>query len=141
MSQSRDNMIDALKRIVVPALRGRGFSGSLPHLRRSTCGRIDLLTFQFDRYGGGFVIEIAQCPPEGFTTSWGEKIPPNKVKAWDLHPDHRFRLQPVCGSGTDSWFRFDSGDVEVVAQSLLPFLEQAEAWYAMGRPTGNAMTG
>jgi hypothetical protein len=30
------------------------------------------LTFQFDRHGGGFVIEIGQCPADGCTTHWGE---------------------------------------------------------------------
>src|SRR4051794_5602597 len=78
MSHSRDAMIDALKGVVVPALRSRGFSGSFPHLRRPAAERIDLLTFQFDRNGGGFVIEVARCPLEGVPPPWGEKVPPNK---------------------------------------------------------------
>ena len=136
MSQSRDDMMAALKQIVVPALRARGFAGSFPHLRRASAQRVDLFTFQFDRHGGGFVIEIAQCAPSGFTTSWGEHIPPAKVKAWDLHPDKRQRLQPAASPGTDGWFRFESEDVETVAHSVLPFLDKADDWYDTATPDG-----
>lgn len=60
-------MDDALKAVVVPALRLRGFMGTFPHFRRiGECG-IDLLTFQFDKWGGGFVVEIAYCAGHGFT--------------------------------------------------------------------------
>ena len=53
-----------LKATVIPELRARGFQGSLPHFRRRRPDRIDLLTFQFDRSGGRFVVELAQCGPE-----------------------------------------------------------------------------
>ncbi len=146
-------MIASLKEIVVPELRERGFRGSFPHFRRPTDRQIELLSFQFDKNGGGFVIVISRCPPGGITTSWGKEIPPGKVTAHDLHPDERQRLQPLEGGGTDSWFRFDSRarpsggfvarfwkllfssnelpmSYDSVAQSVLPFLDQADAWYA-----------
>jgi hypothetical protein len=130
LSPSREEMVGALRRIMVPALRGRGFSGSFPHLRRLSPTGIDLFTFQFDRHGGGFIIELGRSAPGGLTTYWGKVIPPNKVTVWDLHPDHRHRLQPAAGPGTDSWFRFESKDVDKVARSVLPFLAAAESWYA-----------
>jgi hypothetical protein len=52
-------MIKKLNDIVVPVLRQSNFKGSFPHFRRVTAERTNLLTFQFDRSGGGFVIEIA----------------------------------------------------------------------------------
>lgn len=148
-------MIASLKEIVVPRLRERGFRGSFPHFRRPTDRQIELLSFQFDRNGGGFVIEISRCPPGGITTYWGKEIPPDKVTPHDLHPDERQRLQPLEGGGTDSWFRFDSrpqpsrGFVDLfwkllfgsaeppmsypsIAQSVIPFLDQADKWYASG---------
>jgi len=131
-------MINALKRIVIPALRRLGFSGSFPHFRRRGCKMIDLFTFQFDRKGGGFIIEIAQCSLERIKTHWGKHIAPNKVRAWDVHPDQQLRLQPHPGSGTDSWFRFDFGDTDAVARSVLPFLEQANVWFAAGIPIGGS---
>jgi hypothetical protein len=125
-----DDMISSLKRLFVPALRERGFKGSLPHFRRLGKDRIDLLTVQFDRHGGGFVIEISRCAPEGLTTSWGKQIPPNKVTARDM--DERWRL----GSGStrrgeaDHWFRFDDGmPTDGVADSATCLLAEADRWW------------
>jgi hypothetical protein len=107
MSEAQDQMKKALKDVVVPRLRDHDFTGAFPHFRRRRSDRIDLLTFQFDRHGGGFIIEIGQCPAEGFTNHWGKLIGPEKVKAWDLSSQQRARIQPRIGSGTDSWFRYD----------------------------------
>jgi len=129
MSDARDQMNRALKDIVVPVLRDRGFTGSFPHFRRCRQDRIDLFTFQFDKYGGGFVIEIGQCQPEGFTTHSGKQIPPSKVRAWDLGLKQRSRIQPGAGSGRDSWFRFEGTAADIftrTATSVVPFVEQAE---------------
>jgi Domain of unknown function (DUF4304) len=56
MSLPRQLMEQALKAYVVPVLREHGFAGSLPHFRRLRSDCVDLLTFQFDKNGGGFVI-------------------------------------------------------------------------------------
>jgi len=80
-----DAMRESLKNLLIPVLRERGFKGSLPHFRRAKNDQTDLLTVQFDGHRGGFVVEIAKCPPEGFTTHWGKHIPPNRVTAWDLN--------------------------------------------------------
>lgn len=122
-------MIGALKNIVVPHLRKSGFTGSFPHFRRFLHSRIDLITFQFDKWGGGFVIEISQCPVEGVVTHWGEHIAPNKVTAHDLHPDTRFRLRPAEVTGDDYWFRYDNGDYETVARNVLSLHPTAEGWW------------
>src|SRR5690349_15884630 len=107
MSETRDPMIQSLRKIVIPSLKAKGFKGTFPHFRRISDTRIDLLSFQFDRYGGGFVIEIGKCSPEGITTPWGEQIPPLKVKVYSLHPNERIRVQPVPGGDASSWFRYD----------------------------------
>jgi hypothetical protein len=134
MSQARDSMIKALQAIVVPKLREQGFKGSFPHFRRPGEQKVDLLTFQFDNWGGGFVIEISRCPPEGITTSYGKYILPNKVTAWNTPSDQRHRLQPRRSSSTSDWFRYDhptgSEDVfENTARQVLPFLREAEEWW------------
>jgi Domain of unknown function (DUF4304) len=132
-----DDMIDALKKLFVPALRERGFKGSFPHFRRSYKDRIDLLTVQFDRHGGGFIIEISKCSPEGYTTSWGKKIPPNKVTAWDMHPHNRRRFGSRRLGEDGHWFRFDDGTpTDVVARSVLNFLPEADSqWNEWGEPS------
>ena len=129
MSDSRDQMKKALKDVVVPRLKEAGFAGSFPHLRRRRPDRIDLFYFQFDRHGGGFIIELAQCAPDGFTTYWGKQIAPDKVTARDLPPTQRARIQPRVGSGTDSWFRYDASDFTKTAESVLPFVGQAERMF------------
>ena len=124
-------MIVVLKDIVVPKLRERGFSGAFPHFRRIKRGQIDLMTFQFDKWGGGFVVEISKCGSEGITMAWGEKIPPKKVTAHHLSPNERLRLG--CeGPSTDDWFRYDRGkSPDVVAQEVVNKLDNAEKWWAV----------
>src|ERR1044071_8731343 len=105
MSDDRDQMISALKEQVVPKLKGLGFRGSFPHFRRRTDRSTDLLTFQFDKWGGGFCVEIGMCSASGFLTAWGEQIDPNKVRAIDV--TNRFRLG-AGDANSDYWFRYDS---------------------------------
>ena len=125
-----DSMIPALKSEFVSALRERGFEGSFPHFRRAQTDKVDLLTVQFDKWGGGFVVEIAKCRPEGVTTSWGEHIPPNKVRARDLHPNFRQRLGAPSPGQDGVWFRYDNGTpVEEVAREALNYLEEADRWW------------
>ena len=123
-------MKQALKEIFVPALRSAGFKGSLPHFRRVQEDQIDLITVQFDKWGGGFVLEISKCSPESFTTSWGKYIAPNKVTAHDLHPDQRFRLQPSQLPGTEGWFRFENASVTELAQLAAAYIKSAEEWWS-----------
>ena len=109
MSNSdRNKMIENLNNVVVPTLRQLGFKGSFPHFRRQTTERINLLTFQFDKCGGGFVIEIANCKSSGFTTSWGKEIKLNKLTAHDLNKRKRIQANMTTdSSSTDDWFRYD----------------------------------
>jgi len=124
-----DSMIAALKAEFVPALKERGFKGSFPHFRRIKPDKIDLLTVQFDKWGGGFVIEIAKCGPEGITTSWGLHIPPNKVRAWDAN-DPRPRLGSPAPGEDGIWFRYDDGTpVEKVARRVLTYLHEADDFW------------
>ena len=126
-------MIAALRARLVPELRQRGFKGSLPHFRRARSGAIDLLTVQFDRHGGGFIVEIAKCEPEGVTTYWGAKIPPNKVTAHDLHPNERHRLGALGPNQDGRWFRFDDGvSTEAVSSELIRMLAEADSWWIAG---------
>ncbi|WP_090789070.1 DUF4304 domain-containing protein [Paenibacillus sp. GP183] len=124
-------MISSLKNIVIPSLRDRDFKGTFPHFRRITEKKIDLLTFQFDKYGGGFFMEVAVCSPEGFTHHWGEKVPPNKVTAYDLHPNIRVRI-----GDKDDWFRYDKvnffGNIyENVANKALKSLIEADDYWSV----------
>jgi hypothetical protein len=130
----RDDMVLSLKQLFVPALRERGFKGSLPHFRRPLGNRIDLLTVQFDKWGGGFVIEISNCAPEGITQPWGQHIPPNRVRAWDS-PNDRPRLGSPRPGEDGHWFRFDDGTpTDEVARSAVSYLREADLWW--GKASG-----
>ncbi len=134
MPTDREKMIATIKQHIVPVLKARGFKGSFPHFRRITDTGIDLLTFQFDKRGGGFVVEVASCPPTGIMMHWGEQIPPAKVTA--QHVNRRLRLG-ASGDQADHWFRYDHrglfslGDpYERAARELLPYLDgQAEIYW------------
>jgi len=134
MSAEREKMIAALKDKIVPVLKARGFKGTFPHFRRLTNSGIHLLTFQFDKWGGGYVVEVAACSSAGVKMHWGEQIPPNKVTA--QHVNKRLRLG-ASDSKTDHWFRYDRGGLfkfgdpyEKAANEVLPYLDgQAENWW------------
>ena len=130
MSTLRESMEAELRSAVVPLLRASSFRGSFPHFRRFVGNGIDLLTFQFDKNGGGFVIEISRCPKQGVTTHWGKAIAPKHVTAWDLHPDKRHRIQATHGSGTDAWFRYDGGQTLECAKQVIEAFTRAEEWWA-----------
>jgi hypothetical protein len=129
-AMKNDKMVAALKKVFVPVLKERGFNGSFPHFRRILNDRIDLLTLQFDRWGCGFVVEIATCDPGGLTTHWGKRIPPNKVTAWDLNPNRRHRPGSSSPKEDGHWFRFDDGtSVDTLADSVVMYLEEADRWW------------
>lgn len=121
---SRPEMDEALKRLVVPELRAQGFKGSMPHLRRPRDGQWDLLTFQFSKWGGAFVVEAARCHPEGVDTPMGH-VPAEKAKAWDL--PRRYRVGPERVA-SDYWFKFERDDPEAVARRLLNHLRGPRVW-------------
>lgn len=102
---ARTSMDAALRRAIDEHLRPDGFTGSLPHLRRRRPGGIDLLTVQHFSSGGSFVVEVATSPPDGFVTSWNERIPPSKVTAHDI-PTPRGRLGSDSFPDGDHWFDF-----------------------------------
>ncbi len=127
---SNDAMKDALREHFVPQLRARGFKGSLPHFRRAASTGIDLLTIQFDRWGGGFVIEIGRCGPTGVILGWGKAVPPNKVTTHDLHPNLSHRLGAPTMGEDGKWLRYDNGTPPaIVAQEAAAMLFEADGWW------------
>jgi Domain of unknown function (DUF4304) len=143
-NSARNEMVKNLSAIVIPVLRLKGFKGSFPHFRRVITDRINLLTFQFDRSGGGFVIEITNCQLGGFTTSWGAKIEPNKLNAHHLF--NRMRIQSnmdTTSSLTEDWFRYDKkylfgfGNIyKKVCEDVLSKLDIAEEYWKKGELSG-----
>lgn len=121
-------MINALKKIVVPYLREQGFKGSFPHFRRQNEDNMDLITFQFNRYGGSFIVELAVCAKDGITMSWGEKILPNKVTVHDVN--ERYRLGANEKKSSDHWFSYENAknekDFDLVASKVWSLLHVSD---------------
>jgi hypothetical protein len=110
---------------VIPQLRGRGFTGSFPHLRRVRDGAVDLLTFQFDRHGGSLTIELAKCRVDGIDHPSLGHISAEKARAWDRHPNYRIRIGDHSRSNAaDQWFPFSERDPKTVCQAILAKLEE-----------------
>ena len=132
MSTERDKMIKSLKEIFIPELRNRKFKGSFPHFRKTEKGKTNLLTFQFDRYGGGFVIELANWNESEFKAPWGKVIPLNKLTAHDLNQRQRIYPNTLTEeNGKDSWFRYGKPKSDKIYEKLahkvverIPIMEQ-----------------
>jgi hypothetical protein len=147
MPEEREKTRAALAARVIPALRERGFRGSFPHFRRVGPTKTDLLSVQFDKQGGGFVIELGGGPPDRFRTAWGKEIPAAELRAFDLSPRARARLVSGAGGSTASWFRYAAGEVgdrvdrfDSAAERVLALLPQADAWWGGERAGRNIRT-
>jgi hypothetical protein len=134
----------ALAKRVLPALRQLGLRGSFPTFRRISDRATDLLTFQFDKWGGGFVIELAVGPPVEFVTAWGERIPAAKLRTYDLRLPARARLQLAVDGAAEAWFRYeptflhpDTARFEHAAGQVLELLPQIDPWFRGERPQRN----
>ncbi len=109
-------MEQALKSVVVPELRSRGFRGSFPHFRRPSETRIDLLMFQFHSSGGSFVVELATCSVDGVRTYWGKIVPHNKITVINVNE----RLRLGSGGHGDHWFVFGKRSYESGSETVAP---------------------
>lgn len=106
-----------IKNTIVPELRKEGFKGSFPHFRRIfENGRVDFLSFQFNKWGGSFIVEIAVAYPykgkEGNFFYWDE-ITPEFLKKSDYgYTKERFRIEPHKGE----WFEYNDKNYEEVVE-------------------------
>lgn len=129
-------MIRTIKKILGPILREKKFTGVFPHFFRQRNGHIDLLTIQFSRYGGGFVVEVSYVDKERNNIYVFKDLQPEKLRV--SHSIDRLRLGSMPQQGiSDHWFKYDkkislspNTILESVAKEVVPFLEnQAEEWW------------
>ena len=114
-------MDQALKAIVVPAIRRMRFSGTWPHFRRDRGAEMQMITIMFSKYGGSFCIEAARMSLEEFEQKqqqWrahGKELSKNKLTAGHTRPTsrRRFGAEPPHA---DRWFEFAPRDYEVAGQ-------------------------
>jgi hypothetical protein len=130
---SREQMDEAIKRILVPELRAMGFAGSMPHLRRQRGETWDLLSLQFSKWGGSFAINVARCGPNGIDDYRGV-VPAAKVTALDVIDRQRVG---ATRPGEDYWFKFENIPAEEAAQLAVNKLRDERFWASVERlPVG-----
>ena len=97
-----------IKKIIIPELKKYNFKGSFPHFKRIyDNGKVDYLSFQFNMYGGSFIVELAVAYPykgkEGNFYYWDEVTPEVVKKSKYTLTKERLRLTP----DDDEWFRYN----------------------------------
>ncbi len=93
---NRDTMHAALKKTVFPYLRSQGFVGAYPHFRREKGACIELLTFQTNKWGGSFWVEVSVVFPgreKSNIAAWDAATQP--LSTWCTHA--RYRLPGMFG--------------------------------------------
>ena len=143
MKEQRKLMEKALKDVVVKAMRGKGFTGSYPHLRRSRDELIDVISFQHFSWGGVFCVNVSSIDKVRLARIQSLGWPPEKVNAF-CTPDISRRLLQKLPDGTiteDFEFGPSIGIsqpnseplsyYQQIAESVLHLIEvQAEEWWA-----------
>ncbi len=140
MHPVREKMNRALKAIAVVKLRQLGFKGSFPHFRRIYQEHADLAVFQFNKYGGSFVVEIASLTTEQVAAHWKADLSLNNATVYDANKRHRLG---AVGDG-DNWFVFgmendkpnhEQVEADSVYESIAErvaalFASEGEQWWA-----------
>lgn len=129
-------MIGSIKEIVIPYFRSKGFSGSYPHFKRQIGKRLDFISFQFNKYGGSFVIEIGYCSLEEAEKT-AELIGVD-IKNFNTFCLGKQRLRiGAADENSDYWFVYDNSEVtedesvyeKLAKEAVVLFDRQADAWY------------
>lgn len=146
MNEHRRRMMAAFGDRLVPALRGLGFKGSMPHFRRRSPGRVDYLTVQFSSRGGRFVIELGRSGPDGFDEGPWRELAVDEIDPSYCGLANRRRLEPRGrGLSNPRWWVFGPASTDdphppgaqahyeaVAEDSLAVFLAEGEPWFALG---------
>lgn len=149
MSSANRTIKAALKRRLVPHLIAAGFTGSYPDFRRRDGGRLHLLSVQFDKWGGGFMLEFASQPGGDLTMAWGEVVPEARLTTAYAAIADRARLLAVRTAGAtagdlrESWFRFEGLDpsgCDALVGQVIALLPQVDAWLRTRQPGPNIST-
>ena len=95
-------MKKALNKNVIAPLLEQGFTGKWPNFRKVYHHHIELLTFQTNKYGGSFTVELSAIFPNANNknyTNFDDK-PLSELNVWDTNV--RYRLKGMY----DGWFYY-----------------------------------
>lgn len=98
---NREMMKKYLLLNVVAPLLEKGFAGQFPHYRRISRDWVELVTFQRNKYGGSFTVEVSAVFPNYKDTNCAaESLDVNTVTVWETN--RRYRLKGMY----DRWFYY-----------------------------------
>jgi len=132
MSREGDAMRRSLKKLVVPALNALGFKGARSSFVRIEADDLDLLTIQYGKYGGEFILEFARTVYRDPET--GTVVPEEKMDVINLSPTLRGRLeQRGVGVSVFKGFSFagfgnDASRYDALAAQVAGLLPQVDDW-------------
>ncbi len=139
MATSGDLMRRALRRHWLPSLTRLGFSGRTSTFHRLERDAQDLLSLQYWKYGGEFILEFARRPRGPFSTIWGTVVPEEKMEVSHLNPLDRARLQqiePLAGEHLRGFafhsFEDDYSKYENLAVQVVELMPAVDAWLRHG---------
>jgi hypothetical protein len=144
MSRETSLIRRAIRRHLLPALDGFGFHGGASSFRRVLPDCLDLLSVQFWKHGGEFILEFARCQRGDLTTAWGETVPEARLEIAYVSPLARARLVKDTPHSTSGFFGFefagfgeDGPAYDALVQSVASLLPQVDAWLVSGAVGAN----
>ena len=99
---NREIMRSQLMKTVIAPLREKGFSGAYPHFRRFCEGYVELITFQTNKWGGSFTVELSAVFPGGKNKNYTvrEGLSDKTLTVWDTN--NRYRVKGMF----NGWFYY-----------------------------------
>ena len=99
---NRQIMLKVLNKNVIPSLLEQGFTGKHPHYRREKDNCIEFISFDTNKWGGSFTIEVSAIFPDSkFTNCLDDTLAED---VWGT--SNRYRLDGLL----DGWFYYDDKD-------------------------------
>ncbi len=91
-----------LHKIVIAPLLENGFTGKYPHFRRECDNCIELISFQTNKWGGSFTIEVSAVFPNSNNKNYAEwdGLTVEQLTVWTTN--QRYRLKGMY----DGWFYY-----------------------------------
>ena len=133
----RQLIIANLNKIVIPKLIDTGFTGVFPYFRRKQGNILSVVSFQFNKYGGSFVVEFA-CTnnTDRDLPEFAKNIPFENLDGACFSPTNRIRLKPV-NQLFSHWFSYKDfskeSQFEKLAQLVKDLLPVGEEFCQFGR--------
>ncbi len=106
---NKELMFSYLKKLVIEPLNNKGFTGKYPHFHKANEESIQLISFQTNKWGGSFTVEVSSLFPKRKDKNFSSKE--MNDAEWDYQSEkslnvwctnQRYRLEGMY----DGWFYY-----------------------------------